>query len=309
MPLSHEAQRRGRRRAVLGIAVCAALVIALLLPDRAARHAPVDAPLVGFAQAADAPPAKSETPQPAAPSAAASGETKPDAVAPKSSATAASPDASSNAEGKQAASPDKKGAAEIRIDPHGVFIDRGGSRVRVQGLGADREYDSFDQFVEDSPWLAALVFGIVFGIFLVPLLIIILVIWYKMRKTRMQNETILRLAERGVTPEAIGALTGGVARPATDGGTATPAAGSNALPRYMATIKLGSEQRASDLRRGVILTAVGLAFLFYSMINEGSASWVGLVLLFLGVGYCILWIFEDRKAQTPGAGPPPASGT
>ncbi len=37
-------------------------------------------------------------------------------------------------------------------------------------------------------------------VFLVPLLMIILVIWYKMRRTRMMNETMLKLAERGVVP-------------------------------------------------------------------------------------------------------------
>ena len=53
----------------------------------------------------------------------------------------------------------------------------------------------------------------------------------------------------------------------------------------------------TDLRKGVILTAIGLAFVFYSMINSSEANWVGLVLLFLGVGYILLWWFEDRHLQ------------
>ena len=60
-----------------------------------------------------------------------------------------------------------------------------------------------------------------------------------------------------------------------------------------------SRRRAvwSDLRKGVILSAIGLAFIFYWMVEHGSASWVGLVLMFLGVGYIVLWWFEDRHLK------------
>ena len=52
--------------------------------------------------------------------------------------------------------------------------------------------------MQDAPWLAGLVFLMVLLVFLVPLLIIVLLIWYKIRKNRMANETMLKLAERGV---------------------------------------------------------------------------------------------------------------
>ena len=45
-----------------------------------------------------------------------------------------------------------------------------------------------------------MVLGIVFIVFLTPILIIALVIWYKVRKTSMQNETMLKLAEKGIVP-------------------------------------------------------------------------------------------------------------
>ena len=45
-----------------------------------------------------------------------------------------------------------------RVGNHGIVIDKGGKRIRIEGLGRDREYDSFEQFVQDAPWLAGLVF-------------------------------------------------------------------------------------------------------------------------------------------------------
>jgi hypothetical protein len=38
------------------------------------------------------------------------------------------------------------------------------------------------------------------------------------------------------------------------------------------------------------------------MVEEGSANWFGLVLLFVGVGYIVLWYFEDRQAAAFHAG-------
>ena len=58
----------------------------------------------------------------------------------------------------------------------------------------------------------------------------------------------------------------------------------------------------SDLRKGVLLVAVGFAFVFHGMVEEGSASWFGLVLLFVGIGYVVLWYFEDRQAAAFNAG-------
>jgi hypothetical protein len=60
----------------------------------------------------------------------------------------------------------------------------------------------------------------------------------------------------------------------------------------------------SDLRKGVLLSAAGLALTLWSMIDDGSANSVGLVLLFVGLGYCIIWFFEDRTSPPPGSPPP-----
>ena len=57
----------------------------------------------------------------------------------------------------------------------------------------------------------------------------------------------------------------------------------------------------SDLRKGVILGAVGLGFTFYSMLDDGTPNFVGLVLLFVGLAYVLLWYFEERQSAPPGA--------
>ena len=62
----------------------------------------------------------------------------------------------------------------------------------------------------------------------------------------------------------------------------------------------------SDLRKGVIFGAVGLGFTFYSMLDDGSPNFVGLVLLFVGLAYVVLWYFEERQAAPSAPPPPPA---
>jgi hypothetical protein len=61
----------------------------------------------------------------------------------------------------------------------------------------------------------------------------------------------------------------------------------------------------SDLRKGVIVGAVGLGFTFYSMLDDGSPNFVGLILLFVGLAYIVLWYFEDRQVEASVPPPPP----
>jgi hypothetical protein len=175
--------------------------------------------------------------------------------------------------------------------------------------GVDRQYDSFDQFLDKDPALAALVLGIVFIVFLTPILIIALIIWYKVRKNRMQNEMMLKLAERGIVPPsmAIQAIGSGNAEPVLN------AAVANAPLAEQARV-MRKTAAWSDLRKGVLMGTVGFALTLYGLFEDGSPSWLGLVLLFLGVGYVVLWYFEDRQA-VPGPAlrasdpaPPPGPG-
>jgi len=290
------------RRLVLAAALAAGLAVWLFPHPTDVLAASAD--VVRVAQAAEPKAAKpAGAPAADAPKADAKGAAS--APAPKSVAPPPPPDADpADADAAAAAadaSKDAKSSAEITIDRHGIVVEKGKKRVRVQGLGADREYDSFESFVQDSPWLAVLVFMTVLLVFLVPLLIIVLLIWYKVRKNRMLNETMLKLAERGVAPaDAMAALDVNAPPPRT------PAAGS--MPLYEQAKQIRQRTVASDLRKGVMLIAAGLALSLFSMLDDASANSVGLVLLFVGIGYCVLWYFEGRNPTPRAGGVPPAGG-
>ena len=202
----------------------------------------------------------------------------------------------------------KAADAEVDIDI-GADADRPGRHKGIRiGIGdADRQYDSFDQFLDRDPALASLVLGIVFIVFLTPILFTGLIIWYKMRKNRMQNETMLKLAEKGiVTPaDAMQAINSGRV------GAALGVVASSA-PLAEQARALRKQAAWSDLRKGVLMGTVGLALTLYGMVDDGSPSWIGLVLLFVGIGYCALWYFEDQQAASVAAAraatPVPAPG-
>lgn len=214
-----------------------------------------------------------------------------DAAPSKDAADAASP-AEAPAEPAPAAKPKRKRPAV------GITIDDDEGKVRVDGIDGTREYDSFESFVERAPWIAGLVFMVTFLVFVTPIVIAALVIWYKVRKSRMMNETMLRLAEKGVVPppEAFDAISGNRANPM--GGPAT-------APLYEQAKAVRQKAVWSDLRKGIIVGAVGLGFTFYSMLDDGSPNFVGLVLLFVGLAYIVLWYFEDRQITAARGGLPP----
>ncbi len=49
------------------------------------------------------------------------------------------------------------------------------------------------------------------------------------------------------------------------------------------------------------MTMIGLALSFYSMTDSGSPNWIGLVLVFVGAGYVVLWWLEGRHLDEVGA--------
>lgn len=185
-----------------------------------------------------------------------------------------------------------------------VIIGKHG-RIAVDGAGKDREFDSFNEFVHDEPAIAAMVIAVVTVVFLAPVLVIGLILWYRMRKTRMLNETMLKLAERGVvTPaDALEALTGG--KQAAMLSTAPGAA-----PLYEQAKQIRRRAAWSDLRKGVFTGGVGLALTFYSMLEDREPNAIGLILLFVGIGFVVLWWFEERQiapgGSAPGSQPPSA---
>jgi Domain of unknown function (DUF6249) len=194
--------------------------------------------------------------------------------------------------------------AEISISESGVTIRKRGGNEEPHVVVGDMEFESFEEFVEKAPWLAALVFMVTGLVFLMPLLIIGLIIWYKVRSNRMRNETMLKLAERGVvTPtDAVTAMAAGSSAPsfATMPSTA---------PLYEQVKQVRKRAAWSDLRKGVLMLGAGLGLTFWSMLDDGSANSVGLVLLFVGIGFIVLWYFEERELTPPrDRGPGPSGG-
>jgi hypothetical protein len=153
------------------------------------------------------------------------------------------------------------------------------------------DFDSFKHAMDVAPWIVGVVFLVLGSIFLTPIILLVGIIWYKLRKTRLQNEAVLKLAERGVMPsaQAVDAVMAG-----TPPAQAAPAAVAAAVP-----VAVASRRRAvwSDLRKGVLLAAVGVALVLYSITDAGEANWLGLVLLFVGSGYIALWWLEDRHLE------------
>ena len=288
------------RRLILGGAFAIGLSLALAPHITIVRAADFAGAMVAQADAPKAPgTAAPSTVTPQAPAA-------PDAVAPKKpKANAKSDDDADNA-ADEADDTDTAESGSVTANRHGIVIEKGDKKIRIEGLGRDREYDSFQQFVHDAPWLAGLVFVATLLVFLVPLLIVVLLIWYKLRKNRIANETMLKLAERGVVPPAtaMDAVASGNAASVAAAAVPPPA-----NPAYDQARYLHRRTVWSDLRKGVILTAVGLGLSFWSMLDDGTPNSVGLILLFVGVGYTLLWFFEDRTSAPPrnSGTPPPGS--
>ena len=182
-----------------------------------------------------------------------------------------------------AASADDSATADERDDPFPFGRHRG--RIQID------DFDSFKQAMDVAPWIVGVVFLVLGSIFLTPIILLVGIIWYKLRKTRLQNDAVLKLAERGVMPsaQAVDAVMAG-----TPPAQAVPPAIAAAVPQAVAT-----RRRAvwSDLRKGVLLVAVGLALVLYSITDAGEANWLGLVLLFVGAGYVALWWLEDRHLE------------
>lgn len=265
------------RRLVLGVALAAGLACAIAVGE---NRTPFEPALIGDAVAADQ-----------GIRVLAAADTKDAAVKPPSD-TAQTP-----AKSRQRVD------AEITINESGVKIRRSGDADEPQVAVGDLEFDSFEAFVEKAPWLAALVFMVTALVFLMPLAVIVLIIWYKMRSNRMRNETMLKLAERGVVPpaEAVAAM--------APGATASLASLPSTAPLYEQVKQVRKRAAWSDLRKGVIMFGIGLGLTFWSMLDDGTANGLGLVLLFVGIGFIVLWYFEERQLTPPrDAGPGPSGG-
>jgi len=184
----------------------------------------------------------------------------------------------------------------------GVIVDNRG-HVQVQRFG-DKDFDSVGDFVQNEPELAGAIVAVVTVVFLAPVLVVALVLWYRMRKARMLNETMIRLAEKGIVPpsDALEMLAG------SKQAAASVAALAAIAPLHEQAQQIRRRAAWSDLRKGVFTAGVGLALSLYSLFDDGSPNGLGLVLIFVGAGFLVLWRFEERHLA-PRGGAAPETGT
>ena len=211
-------------------------------------------------------------------------------------------------------------AVKIKVAPPSIRVDttaaadednaaapasrnKRGAQIRLDTKDDFDDFDVFSNHLQKSPWVIGLIFLVVGSIFLTPVILLIGIIWYKLRKTRLQNEAMLALAEKGVVPPA----------QAADALASGASAASVAPQVYQQAVAMRKRVVWSDLRKGVILSMTGLGISFYAMTANGEPSWIGLILLFVGVGYTALWWLEGRHLEQAGAtragnGAGPSSG-
>lgn len=212
-------------------------------------------------------------------------------------------------DGKNAAGATMKDEKDPATGRRTITVVKNGKTVTVTGVPGDREFDSFSEILHTEPTLAIMIIAIVAVVFLAPVLAIALILGYRMRKARMQNETMLRLAEKGVVgpAEAIEAVAAGTmpARLQPDGAAAS--AGGGAAPVERAK-QIRQRAAWSDLRKGIVMGAIGLGLSLFSVLDDGTPNSLGLVLLFVGIGYGVLWWFEERQIAPRDGGGGPSSG-
>jgi hypothetical protein len=139
-------------------------------------------------------------------------------------------------------------------------------------LNVSTDNDAFEHG-SDVPWIAIPIVTIVFlTIFGTPILIVAVILYFSFSKTRALHRTVRLMVEKGQpVPEAL----------------------LNPPP---------AQRQRSDMRRGVVLTMVGLGLiLFLGAVNdwEGGAWSIGLIPFLIGAGYLLVWKLEGKKDNVP----------
>ncbi|CAN5549352.1 hypothetical protein BH20VER1_BH20VER1_21740 [soil metagenome] len=145
----------------------------------------------------------------------------------------------------------------------------------------ERRADRSDFGGDDLPGIAVAIIAIIFmTLFGAPVLIVAVIMFFSYIKARSLHRTVRMMVEKGQpVPEAL-----------------------------FATPHSPAKQR-SDMRRGVVLLAIGVGvMLFFAAVSDGGAWAMGLIPFLIGAGYLAIWQLETRKLDTPQAGtdnPPP----
>jgi hypothetical protein len=113
------------------------------------------------------------------------------------------------------------------------------------------------------------IFGIIFT-FGTPVILVAVILYYRMRKTRLLHETIAKLVEKGLP-----------------------------IPEALLSPESAPRRKRSDLRTGIILIAVGLGLtiFFYAVTGwvDGNGWAIGIIPLLIGLGYVVAWKLEPTN--------------
>ena len=109
-------------------------------------------------------------------------------------------------------------------------------------------------------------------VFGAPVLIVGLILYFSFSRSRALHRTVRMMVEKGQP---------------------VPAALLNPPPAL---------RQRSDLRRGVVLTMIGLGLMvFFGAVNdwEGGAWTLGLIPFLIGAGYLLVWKLDTKKDNPP----------
>ena len=168
---------------------------------------------------------------------------------------------------------------ESRIErkvKRGLNISFGDDDERRERRRRDRDNDTVrvrGSDIEDGALMAIPIVGIIFTtLFGAPVLIVGLIMFFSYWKARSLHRTVRMMVEKGQpVPEAL---------------FATPAS---------------PIRQRSDMRRGVILTMVGVGvMIFFGAMDDwdGGAWALGIIPFLIGAGYLLVWKLESNKAVT-----------
>ena len=98
-----------------------------------------------------------------------------------------------------------------------------------------------------------------------PLLLVVIILYYKHRKQRMNHDTIVRLAEKGLP-----------------------------VPPELLEPQLARRPYSSGLRGGLVLVGLGIALSIF--LAEVNGPWsIGLIPGLMGIALLIAWKLESRE--------------
>ena len=139
----------------------------------------------------------------------------------------------------------------------------------------DTDLDHLDQgkSPQDIPAIVVPIVAItLLTVFGAPVLIVGLIMYFSFSRSRAMHRTVRMMVEKGQpVPEAL----------------------LNPPP---------AQRQRSDLRRGVVLTMIGIGLMaFFGAVNdwEGGVWTLGLIPFLIGVGYLLVWKLDTKKDNPP----------